>query len=201
MASEDLDRLCYHLSRMELDLLYTLDDVPRDDQISLVIPWIRGMPMREAVTAIRRNLAAVPDVKMRLRCVARIYCSLMSKGLIGPWVLYRIGDPEELIEDAPLFRFLRAIQFRYDFPYFMKIRKEYTKICVLAPESEAPTASHDVYCLCFWRALARVAVYKPREGYSDKLLHALREMLCGEPDTFKQGEYRDLRSAHEAALL
>ncbi|KAL1475745.1 hypothetical protein MTO96_037060 [Rhipicephalus appendiculatus] len=194
MASVDLDRLCSRLSSMQVDQLYSLVD-----EKSLTIPQIRRMTVPVAVACIRKHIADIPDTQKRLVCVSGIYAWLMEKGVIGPWVLYRAGDAGGAAESTLWSRYFEVVKFTKGFAHSLRTTEERTHVCSLVPESQSPTAGHDLYSFCFWPAVACVAAFRPPEGYSHRQKAVLGRMLGDNPDAFQCGNYSDLDSAHQAA--
>ncbi|KAL1417761.1 hypothetical protein MTO96_026534 [Rhipicephalus appendiculatus] len=73
MTSIDLDLLCFHLSSLSADALYSLDE-----RIHFELPKVRGRPLTEAVSAICVYLGGIAVLKRRLYCMAQIYCWLIA---------------------------------------------------------------------------------------------------------------------------
>ncbi|KAL1446850.1 hypothetical protein MTO96_028711 [Rhipicephalus appendiculatus] len=172
MASVDLDRLCSRLSRMQADQLYSLEG-----ETSLTIPQIWGMTIPMAVANIRTHIAAIPDYEDRLHCVCEFYLCLMKNGVIGPWVLYHLGDTQGAAEPNHVIRFLERADVNHGFVYSKNATAERTHMCALVLESDAPGAGCELYCFCFWPSLACVAVYRPREGYTLGQIRVIGHML------------------------
>lgn len=193
MTPADLDRLCSRLYRMEAGELYSLED---DD--SVAIPQIRGMPVQGAVVIIRRHIAAIPGVINRMRCVCNIYAFLMKKGFIGPWVAYRVAATQGAGEVHPLTRFLMEVYLRGGAFKSMLVSRNHTHMFALVPQSNAPSGGLDVYGFCSWTSFACVAVFRPPEGYSHTQNEVLFKMFGDNPEAFECGTYDDLDSAHEA---
>ncbi|KAL3254463.1 hypothetical protein MRX96_054213 [Rhipicephalus microplus] len=97
MAAVDLDRLDARLSRLQADQLYCLDG-----DSSLGIPKITGRSVPGAIADIRACISAMEDTNERLQRLCGIYTCLMLKKAIGPWVLYRVENAEELTQGCAL---------------------------------------------------------------------------------------------------
>ncbi|KAL1446853.1 hypothetical protein MTO96_028714 [Rhipicephalus appendiculatus] len=179
---------------MQADQLYSLED-----ENSLDLPQIRGMPVPRAIASIRGHIDAIPDVKERLCCVCQVYACLMDKDVIGPWVLYRVGDTQGAADDALVIRYLKEMESKSGFAHSMSVTKERTHMCSLVPEGNTSSAGHALYCLCFWPSLACVAVFRPPEGYSAGQNEVLVKMLGDDLNAFECGSYDDLGSAYQAA--
>lgn len=195
MTSVDLDRLCCRLSSLQADELYCLDD-----EILLSTPKVRGMPVPVAVNTLRTHAEAISNFNERLNHVSSMYTCLMERGLIGPWVLYRVEHTMSVNHNDFVTRFKEAIECEHETAFSCNVRLGRTYACVLIPENDSFGANHEVCCLCLWTFLACVVVYKPSEGHSERIRQALREALQDDPDIFLWGEFNDLGAAQQAAL-
>lgn len=194
MTSVDLDRLCRHLSSIAVDELYSLGD-----EDSLCVPQIRGHPVTTALAVIRVHITGIQNAKNRLSSICAIYSCLMAKKLIRPWVLYHVPRTKGATEVTLVMRYMMQMDTNRGFAHSMNIKGGTTDLCALVPESDAPSAGHELYCFYFWESLACVAVYRPPEGYSDAEDRVLRKMFGGDPKDFEHGTYDDLDLAHQAA--
>ncbi|KAL1446849.1 hypothetical protein MTO96_028710 [Rhipicephalus appendiculatus] len=118
---------------MQADQLYSLED-----ESSLTIPHIRGMTVPMAVASIRTHIAAIPNMKDRLRCLCRIYSCLVEKRAIGPWLRVRTRDIQRDPEDTPVICFFEEMESMSIFVYSVTVTAESTRICALARESSTP---------------------------------------------------------------
>ncbi|KAL1446851.1 hypothetical protein MTO96_028712 [Rhipicephalus appendiculatus] len=181
---------------MQADQLYSLED-----ENSLVIPQIRGLPVPMAVSSIRGHIAAIPDTEDRLRCLCGFYACLMKKGMISPWVLYHLGVTEGAAEADRVISYLEMADFNRGFVHSTNVTAERTHMCALVLESDTPSAGHEIYCFCFWPSLACVAVYRPPEGYSVGQVYVVGKMFGDDPFAFECGLYDELDLAHQDAML
>ncbi|KAL1446855.1 hypothetical protein MTO96_028716 [Rhipicephalus appendiculatus] len=198
MTSADLDSLCSHLSRMKAYQLYSLED-----ERSLTIPPIWGLPLPRAVASIRRHVGAINDITSRVHYMCEIYACLMKKGVIGPWVLYQVGDTQRVPEAADVIRYIKETVLNCFFTRLEKVTTERTRIYSVVQEVEleinSPRRGLEIYCFCIWPSLACVAVLRPTEGYSAGQKEVLEKMFGDNAEAFECGMYEDLDLAHQAA--
>ncbi|KAL1446854.1 hypothetical protein MTO96_028715 [Rhipicephalus appendiculatus] len=198
MTSADLDRLCFHLSVMEANQLYSLEDEP-----SLTIPPIRGLPLPRAVASIRRHVGAINPTLSRVHYMCEIYACLMKKGVLGPWGLYQVDDTQRVPEAADVVRYIKETDLNYFSAHSENVTTECTHICALVLEVELetnrPSRCLEIYCFCIWPSLACVAALKPTDGYSAGQNEVLEKMFGNDAEDFECGKYEDLDLAHQAA--
>ncbi|KAL3206319.1 hypothetical protein MRX96_010808 [Rhipicephalus microplus] len=143
MTSGDSNRLSFHLSLMHADQLYSLED-----ETTLPIPHIRGMPQTEAVTSIVRHIAAIPVLQVRLECICRTYLCLMEKGVLGPWVVYQLRGAQVQADANFVISYLENRDLNRGFVHSMDRSSGCIHMCALVLESYTASAGFHVYCFC-----------------------------------------------------
>ncbi|KAL1417771.1 hypothetical protein MTO96_026544 [Rhipicephalus appendiculatus] len=186
MTTADLDLLCFYLSSLSADALYSLDE-----RIHFELPKVRGMPLTQAVSAIRVYLEGIAVLKRRLHCMAQIYCWLIALGAMRPWKLYRCRYSKNPMKWVTLINYMRGRS--QEVCCTKKTWKAWHTSLLIAVEGGA---YHELHCFSAWNKMPCVAIYQPPHRPSELLGRSLLEALWEAVDSCI---YWDLDSAHAAA--
>ncbi|KAH8023405.1 hypothetical protein HPB51_013472 [Rhipicephalus microplus] len=183
---------------MRADQVYSLQNEP-----SLTIPTIRGLPLPRAVASIRRHVGAISDIVSRVHYIRKIYAYLTKKGLVGPWVLYRVSDNQRIPEAADVIHHLRETDLNCYFTHSLSVTTERTHICAVVKEvglqTNSPIGCLEIYCFCIWPSLRCLAALRPTDGFSAGQNEVLEHMLGDDAEDFECGMYEHLDLTHQAA--
>ncbi|KAL1417764.1 hypothetical protein MTO96_026537 [Rhipicephalus appendiculatus] len=186
MTTADLDLLCFYLSSLSADALYSLDE-----RIHFELPKVRGMPLTQAVSAIRFYLEGIAVLKRRLRCMVQIYCWLMTLGAMRPWKLYWCRYSKHPTKWVKLINYMR--RGGQEVCCTKKTWRAWHTSMLIAVEGGA---YHELHCFNARNKTPCVAIYQPPDRPSELLKRSLLEALWEAVDSCIYG---DLDSAHAAA--
>ncbi|KAL1429742.1 hypothetical protein MTO96_015773 [Rhipicephalus appendiculatus] len=121
-----------------------------DDDSCFGLPKVRGMPTPDAVSAVRAYLQSITVLKVRLRCMAKVYCNLMAFNVLHPWILYAIDG--RLNYEAILFDVINNRQERHgrEIGIATKMMTPVSYICFMTPDEVIQTYyRHSGFCILY----------------------------------------------------
>ncbi|XP_065307562.2 uncharacterized protein [Dermacentor albipictus] len=197
MTTKDVEALCVRLGQLSADELHSLDDVKA--------PWLsrlKGKTVVNAVNRIQCSLDAVNYWEHRLAYVAWLYCWLMRRDRLSPWLLYRFDVPAATVDCSELLGHLVSSMME---PISNTTAMQASEggalhACLLTMEPGFEPHDHKLLCLCLWPGLPFVAAHSTGLRIQRRLMITLGRALREIPVEVVGGVYRDLSSVFGAAM-
>ncbi|KAL3227303.1 hypothetical protein MRX96_024261 [Rhipicephalus microplus] len=191
-----LDELFAHLERVRTRELRSLD-CERVDWL----PRLRRVHQFTVVHKIRQALEATPDVIECLLRIAKLYCWLISRYIICPWLLIRfeanmlLFDFHQVVRDLP--NALQTIPQRHTTIRVRHERGTYYA-CLINNYADPDHREGGVMFFVLWRGHQFAAVYAKTNEELRALTTALQVVLRGERVELLLGPHADLDAAYLA---
>ncbi|KAH7939515.1 hypothetical protein HPB52_013459 [Rhipicephalus sanguineus] len=197
MPASSLTALFIHIERMPAQDLQCLDDENED-----WLPRLRTLRPEMIVQEIRRALEATPSVPECLMRVAWLYCWLISRQKICPWLLIRFNTNvmqinfHELIEDLANALYSSPQRYRA-----LRVRHHRGKYyaCIINNCADADYRECRVTFFVLWSGHPFAAAYAGTNEELRALTTAFHVALRGESVELLLGHHADLVSAYWAS--
>ncbi|KAH7939721.1 hypothetical protein HPB52_016409 [Rhipicephalus sanguineus] len=196
MATGVLEELFVHIQRVPAQDLECLDE----DHVDW-LPRIRMVRQEMAIQEIRRALEASPNVPECLLRVAWLYCWLMSRQKICPWLLIRFSANMLQVDFHALIRDLgNALQSNPGWHTTLRVRHDRGTYyaCLINNYADSAYRECGVMFLVLWRGQPFAAAYAGTNEELRALTTALRVALRGESVELLLGLHADLDAAYWA---
>ncbi|KAL1482494.1 hypothetical protein MTO96_033762 [Rhipicephalus appendiculatus] len=195
MAMDALQLLPFHVERLtaeDIQCLAQAQDADWFSQLSSLQPEV-------AVREILRILEEPSSGTGFLQRAGWLYCWLMSRQKIGPWLLFRFGasvlqaDCFVLLDNV--LRALRSIGR----PGYLSMRKEQNTFysCIITKRSNSTTRKYDLAFVVLWGGQRFAATYIMNEQQRN-ILTCLHIALSGESVELLEGHHADLDATFRA---
>lgn len=188
MSANIVEALFVHIERVPFDVLKYLDDENED-----WLPRLKGVQPERFVHEIRRALGASPDLQQ----VAWLYCWLLSRQRICPWLLVRFVPTTMQVDYYKLFTdCATALHTLTGQQWIVRARKISITYyaCIVNSDLDPQCLKSGVMFLVLWEGLRFAAAYAETNVELQSLTTALQFALRGKSVELMLGQYGDLDS-------
>ncbi|KAL1482493.1 hypothetical protein MTO96_033761 [Rhipicephalus appendiculatus] len=196
MAVNVLDELLAHIEQLTAGDLQLLAEVRGVD-------WLSGLGTLQpqvAVQEIRGRLLDSPCVRVLRERVGWLYCWLMSKQKIGPWLLFRLGVSALQVDLYALLVNVAKAMKSVGRPYTLGVMQDRGTYfgCMISDDVDPNPRKWAVVFLVLWSGQRFAAAYAGTNDQQQTLLTSLHIALSGESVQLVQGIHADLNTAFSA---
>ncbi|KAL1482492.1 hypothetical protein MTO96_033760 [Rhipicephalus appendiculatus] len=196
MAVDVVEELLAHIEQL------TAWDIQRLAEVRGV-DWLSGLRTLQPVVAvqeIRRLLVESPSIPVLRDRVGWLYCWLMSRQKIGPWLLFRFGVSALQVDSNTLLLNVARTMQSVRRPYAIGVRQDRGTYygCLISDDVDPNPRKWEVVFVVLWSGQRFAAAYAGTNDQQQALLTSLHIALSGESVELVQGIHADLNAAFGA---
>lgn len=197
MAVDVLEDLLLHIYRLTMQDIQCLAEVQDVDWFMR----LRTLPPELAVQEIRCLLEDSSCASVFLERVFWLYCWLVSRQKIGPWLLFRFGASALQVDFNTLLGNVARAMRSLGRPVFLRVQRDCGTYygCMISNRSDPTTRKWEVVFVVLWSNQRFAAAYAGTNEQQRTLMTCLHIALNGESVELLQGLHTDLNAAFRAA--